>query len=258
MSIRAQEKTGFIALSIAATLALTGCGGDTEEATETTPTTVVATTVADVTTVPETTTAPTTMSTTAPEATTTTAPLVTTGPAAEVPKGWKVYDPGAGYTIALPPRWVDATDVIKGEMSPGDLPAFEDSSLSPEQLQQNFGAALELMSLFAIDEKAMTENFAPNINVLTTPLAAEIPLNDAKTEFEAQLNQIGNVTESEVAKVGGQDAIRTEFSTTVAGNEAVGVQIAVIKPTSLTVITYTGLEVPDDLDRILNTITVSD
>lgn len=255
MTTSPRRTTKLVAAFVAATLALAACGGGDggEGGTDITATVVTPSTVAETTVAAETTTTTAASTTTAPESTTT-GPDMTTGPAVVIPDGWKKHDPGMGYSIALPPRWVDATPVIKGEVKPEDIPAFENSDLSTEELQQSFGSALELMSLFAVDTKAMTDQFAPNINILQTPLAAEVSPQDVKGQFETQLNQVGEVNESAVITVDGFDAVRTEFTTNPGGLEAVGVQIAVIQPNTLTVITYTGLEVPKNLERILDTI----
>jgi hypothetical protein len=173
-----------------------------------------------------------------------------------VPEGWKkIGTPVNGFSVAIPPGWVDI------DLTAADLKeALEKAGIegaSQANLQASLNQLKGLNALYAIDAKSVSSGFATNLNGFCQNVAR--PVDQMKEDARTQLTQVGatdlEITDSTVA---GQPAVRIDYHLKAARGLLKGLQVQIPTTGGKTcVLTITALDnaFPSSAQQILDTFT---
>ncbi|QGG96883.1 hypothetical protein [Actinomarinicola tropica] len=161
----------------------------------------------------------------------------------EAPDGWTTVEQSE-FTIALPPTWQEASDLI-------DDPEFG------AQMQEIIGSEAQLeqmlaqLDLMAVDTESVASGFATNLNVIVNPASPADTIETLEQQVAPALSSSmgAEVTTTEAIELGGQEALRVEYDYPQPdGTLLKGLQFYVLGETLSGVITFTSSEDLVDLD----------
>lgn len=173
-----------------------------------------------------------------------------------VPENWKkIGTPANGFSVGIPPGWVDI-DLTAADLKEAlDKAGIEGPSQAT--LESSLNQLKRLNALYAIDSESVSSGFATNFNGFCQNVAR--PVDQMKEDARAQLTQVGatdlEITDSTVA---GQPAVRIDYHLKAARGLLKGLQVQIPTTGGKTcVLTITALDdtFPSSADQILNTFT---